>query len=584
MPVAAVRAPLLQRKCACGGAAGLSRQCEDCGKRLGVQRRAAGPAAGLAPHIVHEVLRSPGQPLDPATRAFMEPRFGHDFSKVRVHADQRAARSAQAVNAFAYAVGRDVVFASGRYTPGTCEGRELLAHELVHTLQQPESIAAGPLRVDAADSTLERAADRIAERAMTGRSIVSPASGGGSMVRRQSAPGQLEPDETPAIKKGEPKNQAGEKLKPEEHDTIKALKTMGLPAATPLATDMKTTFVLHDSATEPAQDKVETYLDNVANEERGPLSKGVNAYVPREGNPRQVRPFFTPQRPGAVKSEQELQYFAGPDKREKIDATKWGTWRRQRDTLLSEAWNAATEKAQNTALDDVLPVTGEGKLSATEKDEQISGSPEPPQGTPKPDDYTTGARPQLSAGGTQLVMTTGLWAVENLCNQGVDAAQYDPDPDKHIDKRSVFKNACDKLKPYFEQRNKRIGSTVHVEMLQQEGDEDMPTYKDKDAPDRPTAYTADQYLNIVGLYLRTADIAGYFPKITTHFFLDGKLRGHHDPRCFDLDRLYREIAATIRHPAGCTYGVAPSYGTKSGTDNIWWTESACHCKPPGAGQ
>ena len=65
------------------------------------------------PPIVHEVLHSPGQPLDPATRAFMEPRFGHDFSTVRVHTDARAAASARTVNALAYTVGRDVVF-SGR--------------------------------------------------------------------------------------------------------------------------------------------------------------------------------------------------------------------------------------------------------------------------------------------------------------------------------------------------------------------------------------------------------------------------------------------------------------------------------------
>jgi hypothetical protein len=88
------------------------------------------------PPIVHEVLRSPGQPLDPVTRAFMEPRFGHDFSQVRVHADSKAAESAQAVNALAYTVGRDVVFGAGQYAVGTSEGQRLLAHELAHVVQQ----------------------------------------------------------------------------------------------------------------------------------------------------------------------------------------------------------------------------------------------------------------------------------------------------------------------------------------------------------------------------------------------------------------------------------------------------------------
>jgi hypothetical protein len=91
-----------------------------------------------APAIVNEVLQSSGQPLDVATRAFMEPRFGHDFSHVRVHTDAKAAASAHAVNALAYTVGQDVVFGAGEYAPQTTEGRRLLAHELAHTLQQVE--------------------------------------------------------------------------------------------------------------------------------------------------------------------------------------------------------------------------------------------------------------------------------------------------------------------------------------------------------------------------------------------------------------------------------------------------------------
>src|SRR5690348_2379195 len=78
----------LQRKCACDGSSSHESDCEECKKKK-VQRRASGNAAGpaIAPPIVHEVLRSPGQPLDKQTRAFFEPRFGHDFSRVRVHTD-----------------------------------------------------------------------------------------------------------------------------------------------------------------------------------------------------------------------------------------------------------------------------------------------------------------------------------------------------------------------------------------------------------------------------------------------------------------------------------------------------------------
>ncbi|HSN77443.1 MAG TPA: DUF4157 domain-containing protein, partial [Anaerolineae bacterium] len=108
----------------------------------GDQGRAAAPLS------IHEELRSPGQPLDPATRAFMEPRFGYDFSRVRVHLGGAAERSARDVNAHAYTVGQDIVFGASRFAPGTQEGRRLIAHELAHTIQQahgaPLAIARDP--------------------------------------------------------------------------------------------------------------------------------------------------------------------------------------------------------------------------------------------------------------------------------------------------------------------------------------------------------------------------------------------------------------------------------------------------------
>src|SRR2546425_13179281 len=137
------RTNLIQRKCAWGGTPGVDGECAECRKkRLALQRRSTGQSRpSTIPPIVHDVLRSPGQPLDAGTRAFMEPRFGHDFSQVRVHTDSRAAESAQAVNALAYTVGRDVVFGEGEYEPGTSHGRRLLAHELTHVVQQASNIS-----------------------------------------------------------------------------------------------------------------------------------------------------------------------------------------------------------------------------------------------------------------------------------------------------------------------------------------------------------------------------------------------------------------------------------------------------------
>ncbi|MDL1963337.1 MAG: DUF4157 domain-containing protein [Deltaproteobacteria bacterium] len=79
--------------------------------------------------------RSSGQPLPASTRTFFEPRFGHDFSRVRVHTDSNSAEAAGTMNALAFTVGRDITFGSGEYAPGTVEGRRLLAHELTHVIQ-----------------------------------------------------------------------------------------------------------------------------------------------------------------------------------------------------------------------------------------------------------------------------------------------------------------------------------------------------------------------------------------------------------------------------------------------------------------
>jgi hypothetical protein len=102
-----------------------------------VQRKATargGPST--VPPIVGEVLRTSGQPLDAGTRARMESRLGVDLGRVRIHADAQAARSAEAVEALAYTVGDDVVFAAGAYSPRTPDGQRLLAHELAHVVQQ----------------------------------------------------------------------------------------------------------------------------------------------------------------------------------------------------------------------------------------------------------------------------------------------------------------------------------------------------------------------------------------------------------------------------------------------------------------
>ena len=106
------------------------------------QRRAANQTTPISePFTIKDVLSSPGQAMDAATREFMESRFGHDFSQVRLHTDAKAAVSAKGINARAYTVGHDVVFGAGQYNTSTDAGRHLLAHELAHTIQQGRGAA-----------------------------------------------------------------------------------------------------------------------------------------------------------------------------------------------------------------------------------------------------------------------------------------------------------------------------------------------------------------------------------------------------------------------------------------------------------
>jgi hypothetical protein len=80
-------------------------------------------------------LRGGGSELPASTRAFFEPRFGADFSHVRVHTDPRAEEAAKSIGAKAFTLGNDIAFASGQYSPDSAEGRTLLAHELAHVTQ-----------------------------------------------------------------------------------------------------------------------------------------------------------------------------------------------------------------------------------------------------------------------------------------------------------------------------------------------------------------------------------------------------------------------------------------------------------------
>jgi len=172
------RGAVLARKCDCGNhAAGGT--CAACAtkRQRHVSRYTAptphdstqAPTPNGVPTIVHQTIATSGQQLPTAVRAFMEPRFGTDFSDVRLHTDDAAARSSAAVSARAYTVGSHVVFGAGEYAPATLAGQRLIAHELTHVVQQQASTPTHtrPESIGHPADASEREADRIADRVIS---------------------------------------------------------------------------------------------------------------------------------------------------------------------------------------------------------------------------------------------------------------------------------------------------------------------------------------------------------------------------------------------------------------------------------
>lgn len=199
----ALRPPrgVLQRQCACGQHTVAGSECEGCGKEhLSLQRATQNSElekrdSGGVPSIIHEVLRSPGQPLDHETRGFMEPRFGFNFASVRVHSDDRAAQSASSIGALAYTANASLVFSRGQYAPHTPRGQHLVAHELAHVVQQGKWIGtqskAGPLGHpgDRAEAAADSAADLVvSNNRQRGVAAALPATPAGTIHRTVDDP------------------------------------------------------------------------------------------------------------------------------------------------------------------------------------------------------------------------------------------------------------------------------------------------------------------------------------------------------------------------------------------------------------
>jgi hypothetical protein len=155
-----------------------------------------------------------------------------------------------------------------------------------------------------------------------------------------------------------------------------------------------------------------------------------------------------------------------------------------------------------------------------------------------------------------------------------------------LDKKDAdFDAGCKKLAVYFPAREARVGSIVPIEIVQVgviDPKKNLNTCDPKNPNVKPMPsppYSDNQYLNIALVYLNAAYVSGRFPEATTHFVVDAFERGHCDPRCFDLQKLYDTIAVLLGHGKGSTYGVKPSYGLTWGTNTIWWDNTICGGSP-----
>jgi hypothetical protein len=585
---------LLQRKCACGGAPGADGECAGCREKRLQRKAASGRQAPDVPPAVHEVLRSPGKPLEEGDRLFMESRFGHDFSQVRIHTDSRAMESAKSVGAFAYTVGTDIVFGGGRYEPATREGRRLLAHELTHTIQQRgESRPQAKLEVASADSAAEREADAAAARVSEGQPFNVGFStgpviarddpdagasgsradqvecvkrlGGCASTRPGGLPTEQEIEEynrrcreetgysgpsvtptneecagqsgsqptVPAPQEEEPLNKVGRALTEPERQTAAQAAQVEVPAA---GSGAGTAAAVVQGARFVVHDTASLVsaarIAEVARLGRRSTGEGAAAYVPQTGNAGITQQtFFGPRRPTATEFEKGQDIMA--------EATRYAEFR--------NVWQAADRTQREAALDGVLTAQGSpSREAARERSMAIA---------------------ELNATSGK-VHSAATWAVEDLC--GTVSSQGAAAVAASTATVPALEGGCNRLANLFSTRASRIASTVNVEIVQERGSDCRTT----GTLTPLTPYTDSQYMNVKQLYLRAALQAGAFPEVTTHFWIDKGIGDHCDPRCFNLGRLYDEIQTAMGHRAGSTYGITPSYGTGA-THNVWWHPTVC---------
>jgi hypothetical protein len=351
-----------------------------------------------------------------------------------------------------------------------------------------------------------------------------------SIVQRRSNQALSDRQEI-AADKNISKNFAGLALPAADRARItEILKAKNIIAASPFTPLAQPRFILHDTGT----DLNAKNLENHQKEARGPLGIGVSAYMPREGAAVVARPdFYELGRPTTTEFEKAADVLG----------------RSERESLFRRIWRSTPENVRKQALEQAL-------INKNLQPNEIEAERKT-------------ATAQLDGSGGKI-FTTAVWTVEETCkiSQNGEAADLTA--------------PCGEVQKYFDQRNQRVSSSVPIEIVQPGGQGSTCSVGNSGSiPFKNPPYSPDQYDNVMLQYLRAALIAGKYPEATTHFALDHGLPDSHcDPRCFNMNKLYRSIAGELGHPQSSSYGIEPSYGTKSGTNNIWWDNHFCYSAPP----
>lgn len=339
-------------------------------------------------------------------------------------------------------------------------------------------------------------------------------------------------------------NHTNRVLTPSERDKItNYLRSRNISLAPKITAPLDTRFIIHDTSVIMSS----TSLNRERQLGRGPLGLGVNIFLPKIDAPVIARPnFYELRRPTTTEFEKASDILPKPE----------------RERLLRQVWRATNSDGRRQSLDTALANLG---LS----DSEIANE-------------QAGAIKMLSATSGRI-FTTATWTIEAICTR------YNSGDRSIITENTedIFTSACGVLTNYFSIRNSRVRSSVTTEIVQagarsSSGNQNTCDPRNSNiAPFSDPPYSENQYESALALYLRSTLAADKFPETTTHFALDAfDPAGHCDPRCFNLTKLYQDTAQVMGHAVGSTYGIEPSYGTRPGTNNIWWDDQICHGSAP----